>query len=66
MINPDVYTLGLGDRDREHTEVLLLAQAMGVSDVPMHKLCGQECCTSSNALSSYILSTDELKGEGRA
>lgn len=64
MINPDVYILGL--RDREHTEVLLLAQARGVSDVPMHKLCGQECCTSSNALSSHILSADELKGEGRA
>lgn len=64
MINPDVYILGLGDRER--TEVLLLAQAMGVSDVPMHELCGQECCTSSNALSSYILSADELKGEGRA
>lgn len=66
MINPDVCILGLRDRDREHTEVLLLAQAMDVSDVPMHELCEQECCTSSNALSSYILSADELKGEGRA
>lgn len=66
MINPDVYILGLGDRDREHTKVLLLAQTMSVSDVPMHELCGQECCTSSNALSSHILSVNELKGEGRA
>lgn len=64
MINPDVYILGL--RDRKHTEILLLAHAMGVSDVPMHELFGQECCASSNALSSHILSADELKGEGRA
>lgn len=56
--------LGLGDR--EQTEIVLLAQDTSVSDVPAHELCGEECCTFPNALSSHILSADEEKGGERA
>lgn len=51
--------LGVGDRDGEYTEVVLLTRDMSVSDVPVHKLRGEECCTFPNALSSHILSAAE-------
>lgn len=47
-------------------KIILLAQDMSVSDVPVHELCREECCIAPNALSSHILSADEEKGGERA